>query len=432
MERILVSNILKIVSIVLCFLFFGNTLKGQDLINISSRVIDKKTRSPLAFANIGIKGESIGTVSNEIGEFDFFLSSQFLNDSLVISFLGYKTFKEKISNLKASKEIGLEELPTLLEEITVSANSAEKIIKDAQKAITDNYPIAPYLMEGFHRSWEKLDSADVKSYPGTLIEAAVMIYDPGYDSKKTKEKIYINEVRKSNLNAGWNYSNGNWLSNLLERNLIKYPRNAGWLFIKNFFDFSADMKYSWDGTIQFNGENLSVIKVEVKNSKNFPAVYKIYVSETDHAILRFELSGAKNEIEYSMGEWHTEMMDVTYIFRRYENRVFLQYARNQYKIRKLDVKNRKVLRTEDYFREVLVNDIKLDSVKEIYKLLDDDNMARSLALSKKPYDEQFWKNYNVIKANPLNKEVILWLEQKEKLNDQFKKEAIDPKKKKAN
>lgn len=61
-------------------------------------VKDSESNSPLQFANILIKGTSIGTTSDEAGRFA--LSGKFLEtDTLLISFVGYKNYIEQISLL---------------------------------------------------------------------------------------------------------------------------------------------------------------------------------------------------------------------------------------------------------------------------------------------------------------------------------------------
>lgn len=397
------------------FFIVANSLVAQTHIEIRGKVLDQKSKEPLPYANISIKNSSIGTVSNEQGEFEFFVPFDLVDDMLIVSYIGYKTFKEKISNLKESTTILLEESPIVLNEITVSSEGARKLVEEALKAIPLVYPTTPYLMEGFHRSWEKVDFTDSISYPGTLIEAAVTIYDPGYAQKKgrAKEEIYINEIKRSAVMEGWNYSRGNGLSDLLVKNLVKHNRASPFIFLKSFLDLPNNLIYEWEGTIQLNGENLSIVKIEAINPSKFPAFYKVYISELDNAILRYELYGTKKEIDYSLGEWHTENLSETYIFKRYQGAPYLSYAKIQYTIKNLNTAKKKIIRTEDYFRELLVNNIITTNIEEQRKsLMPKKSKEVSLALQAKEYNDTFWKNYNVIKENPLDKEIIQYFEQK--------------------
>jgi hypothetical protein len=395
---------------------------GQTNLAIKGKILDQKTNVALPYANISVKNSSIGTVSNELGEFEFFVPIDLKNDTLVISYIGYKTFGERISNLTESKIIYLEESAIVLGEVTVSSEGARKLVEEALKAIPLIYPNEPFLMEGFHRSWEKVDFTDSISYPGTLIEAAVTIYDPGYaQKKKAKEEIYINEIRRSALMDGWNYVRGNALKDLLDKNLVKYPNALAFIFLKSFLTFPKNMIYEWEGSAKIDDETLSIVKIEVPNTQRFPAFYKVYISERDHAILRFELYGTKNEIDYSIGQWHIEKLSQVYVFKRYQTKPYLNYVKLQYTVKNLDQKKKKVLRTEEYYRELLVNNIIIANVEEQRRSLAAKKSKEvSFALQVKSYNAEFWKNYNVIKESPLDKEIVQYFEQVDKSKKSLK------------
>ena len=84
----------------LLLVFLGCSFEGlAQKILISGKIIDKETKESLTFTSIGIKGKSIGTITNLQGEFDFHIPPEFRNDLLVINMLGYKTFNAPIWTL---------------------------------------------------------------------------------------------------------------------------------------------------------------------------------------------------------------------------------------------------------------------------------------------------------------------------------------------
>ncbi|HEX5169073.1 MAG TPA: carboxypeptidase-like regulatory domain-containing protein [Cyclobacteriaceae bacterium] len=381
----------------------------QTHLAIKGRVIDEITKSPLPYANISIKNTTLGTVTNDKGEFEFFVPPNFKNDTLLVSNIGYKTFKDRISNLINALTIVLDEAPTILNEIIVSSEGPRELVEKALQAIPQIYPDSPYLMEGFHRSWEKVDFTDSISYPGTFIEAALTIYDPGYSeelkSRKREEEVYINEVRRSAINKGWNYSSSA-LTHLLKRNLVKHNDESAWNFLKSFLKFPNNLEYELEGETVIDDEPLFIVNVEIPNSMKFPASAKIYISTTDHAILRYDLTGEKQEVDYSIGSWHTQYLMETFVFSRYESFTYLRYASLHYIIKNLDTIHKKVLRTEEYHRELLVNNIITTDVEVKRKALPGKKSKDiSLALQSGTYNETFWKTYNVIKENPLDETV---------------------------
>ncbi|MCC1483099.1 carboxypeptidase-like regulatory domain-containing protein [Winogradskyella immobilis] len=79
-----------------CFSFSQITIKGI--------VKDKETKQPLAYANIGLKLSKEGAISNEKGEFLIETKSQIKNDTLIISYLGYKSIQLPITSQIEFKE----------------------------------------------------------------------------------------------------------------------------------------------------------------------------------------------------------------------------------------------------------------------------------------------------------------------------------------
>lgn len=396
----------------------------QTHVEIRGKVLDRMSMEALPYANISITNSSLGTISNEAGEFEFFVPIDLIHDTLLISYIGYKTFKERITGVSEVKNIYLEESPIVLSEIIVTSEDAKKIVEEALKAIPFAFPTTPYLMEAFHRSWEHVDYTDSINYPGTLIEVAITIYDGGYGQKnarnRAKEEIYINEIRRSAMMEGWNYDL-NFLRDLLDKNLIKYNRGPAWIFIKSFLVFPNDLVYEWEGTTRIDDEDLSIIRISVPNTRKFPAFYKVYISEKDHAILRFDLYGEKKEIDYAIGPWHTASFYETYMFKRYQQKPYLSYVKKQYTVKNLDQIKKKVLRTENYYRELLINNVITTDVEAKRRSLSQVKAKDvSLALQTREYNETFWKSYNVILENPLDKEIIQYFEQHGKLEKPIK------------
>ena len=389
----------------------------QPIIRIEG-IVHNGAKNPLPYANISVKNFSIGTISNEEGMFEFFVPFIHTDDTLVISYLGYSSFKARISDLRSPLILYLEESPTILNEITISSDGAKRLVQEAMESIPKIYPVEPYLMEGFHRSWEKLQFEDSIAYPGTLIEAAVTIYDAGYTqrSRRKNEEIYINEIRRTAMMNGWVY-NGNLLQQLLHQNMLRH-NNASILFIKSFLSFPIEYDYEWNGSTTIEDEDVSVIKVSVTKGKIDSAYYILYISDRDKAILQYDLIGGTEEIDYTK-QWHTENIYATFKFQRLNNKIYLKYAMVQYTIKKIDVINKRVLRTEDYFRELLINALTTKEVDEKRKALKLLSKPHSLASQAKPYNPSFWENYNVILENPIDHEIILFFEKEGILMKQF-------------
>lgn len=93
---------------------------------VSGKLINTQ-QQPLAYVSIGIPGTSIGTVSDEQGNFELYLSSE---GNVVFSLIGYRSLTLSAAALKTSsaqQSILMEEQPFQLPEIRIS--NREQITK---------------------------------------------------------------------------------------------------------------------------------------------------------------------------------------------------------------------------------------------------------------------------------------------------------------
>jgi hypothetical protein len=82
--------------IVTLFLLSSNLLLfGQS---ISGTVFEKNSDVPIAFANIGIVGKNVGTVSDQNGRYTLQIPPQYHADTLRFSYIGYHTFSVRVSD----------------------------------------------------------------------------------------------------------------------------------------------------------------------------------------------------------------------------------------------------------------------------------------------------------------------------------------------
>src|SRR5688500_12043117 len=71
----------------------SNSNAHEAFISITGKLVDSKSKEPIPYASVYIKGKSIGTTTNEDGRFQFHVPSGFAKDTLVVSVIGYDPFK---------------------------------------------------------------------------------------------------------------------------------------------------------------------------------------------------------------------------------------------------------------------------------------------------------------------------------------------------
>ena len=385
---------------------------AQD-ITISGKVTDAETKESLPFASVWIKGKTIGTITNAQGDFDFHIPAEFSNETLVISMLGYKDFESVVSSLNINEPlaIALENSLVLLNELVVRDSlTGGDILQHALSRIEENYPMKPFLMEGFYR--------DIKKVGGTyisLLEAAVDIYDESYkrprNQHKLREGVRLREVRKS---IGYEnkftsfFDQDNLLEDLLLHNTIRYRQ------IEDREEMFTVMKRDRDS--YYNGNEIFVI------SYTGEYFLKIFVEKSDYSIihLEFEINGSDKipGRKKNMASRFTGIKK-TIDFKRIEGKMYLNYISVTSKVDWYDPKTNEVKFNTELFQQLLVNHV-IPNIDE--KISSVEKMSNyGLQYQQGSYNRKFWNKYNVIKDTPLDQKIVQDLEKEGPLDKQFEK-----------
>ncbi len=137
--KIMNNSVLKILLFTLLIVVQA-TVFGQ-ITKVRGTVLDKSTNEPIPFANINFANTNIGCITDFDGNFS--LETHKKVDSLVISYLGYKTVKEKIRQGSYQElKIFLEPDKITLDEVVVvpGENPAWRIIRNIIKNKAKNNP----------------------------------------------------------------------------------------------------------------------------------------------------------------------------------------------------------------------------------------------------------------------------------------------------
>jgi len=92
-------------------------------VRISGIVTDSQNHLPMVDCHVYIQGTVVGTISDSEGKFSLKVPVKYKNKRLIISFLGYTTYKQPLASLNKRKlEIALDQTCIPLDEIIVRAN----------------------------------------------------------------------------------------------------------------------------------------------------------------------------------------------------------------------------------------------------------------------------------------------------------------------
>ena len=188
---------MKSAPIFIVILLFLVSLSIHSQIELKGKIVDFTNLLPIENASVYIKNTTIGTVSNTDGKFVLTVSERFANDTLVISSIGFKSYKSAVKDFDVSQDIFLEEDIASLDEVVLIAEprptTGNDIVLKAIEKLERNLPDSSYLQKGFLRHKER-NSKEFK----WLIESAITVYDSGYAAKSEDYlKVNVDEVRKS-------------------------------------------------------------------------------------------------------------------------------------------------------------------------------------------------------------------------------------------
>ena len=127
---------MKLGTYILLFLF-SFSLFAQE--SIEGIIKDSETEKPIPYVNIGIVKKDKGTVSTEGGKFEFEIPSNFMNDTIKLSSIGYQSKSMLVKNFVAILKTNpiIELIPDIveLEEVVVANKKLkEKIIGNKSKS----------------------------------------------------------------------------------------------------------------------------------------------------------------------------------------------------------------------------------------------------------------------------------------------------------
>jgi hypothetical protein len=447
------KNLIIVLFLSLCFNAFSQT-------EIKNTVLDGESFSPLESASVYVQNTTIGTITNADGKFLLVVPNKHLKDSLVISSIGFKSYKIPVEEFDSAFDVYLDPDVASLDEVLLIAETRPKTGNDimlrALEELADNLPDSSYLQKGFLRHKER----NKKEFKW-LIESAITFYDPGFDTlTKTDVKINVDQVRKSydlrdvdslltytsylknkikgiqlksrNLNRDtiatsslvkaikWNDNRINGLETLFhgKLNLVRNSGNPKALFGE---DILSKHQFKLDTVLVENdrkiykiqiSESFEHINLETEGIFNdgYQSKGWVYIYWDTYAIkkIEYELHAAsKAQRSRSKTLFDTYLNHKLVIsYKEYQDKMYLNYI--YYETPKLvnvgvaiddprtEVDESAVNKEERYY--YTVQEILFTEI-----ITDQDIIVTSLSkpwdadmFSPKPYDKAFWKNYNTL------------------------------------
>ncbi|MBR9914649.1 MAG: carboxypeptidase-like regulatory domain-containing protein [Algicola sp.] len=442
---------------------------GFSQTEVKNKILDFGTLMPIESASIYVKNTTIGTVSNADGKFVLQVPAEFTTDTLIISSIGYKSYKIPVNEFDNSVDVYLEEDVASLDEIVLIAETRPKtgndIVLKAIEKLAVNLPDSAYIQKGFLRHKER-NKIEFK----WLIESAITVYDSGYGSQSAEHlKINVDQMRKSydlrdvdsifsyvsykNQNSRsrikprdvkrsslstnqlvkaikWNDNRVNGLQNIFQGklNLLRNSQDTKALFGADILD---KHQFTLDTLLVDNDRKLYKIKISESSdfvglgtkgifNEGYIAQGWLYIYYDNYAIkkIEYELVAASDAQKVrSKRLFDTQVnhkLIITYM--EYQDKMYPNYV--YYETPKLvnvgfktdekvsDEEKERYNKEERYYytvQEILFSEIILDKEKIALELQKDWDMD---IFSPKPYNKDFWKNYNILLESEEDEKLI--------------------------
>ncbi len=366
---------------------------------ITGMVLDSETREALPSATVALHHTGRGTITNSNGEFGLNLRPEDINDTIVVSYLGYYAREIPVrqsfgNNFTIEMRSEFYSIP----EIIIKNQIPREIIMKALASIARNYGNTPAGMTAFYR-----EGIQKKNQLQTYSEAIVQIYKSAYTGTLLNDQVKVLKSRKiENINVD------DTLTVRLKAGLSTSLELDG---LRNGFDFLLrenfqDYSYRVTDIVSFDEEWAYEIEFGQREGAALPMFRgSVFINTEDYAILKAEfeiypeyLQKMKTSfISSPSKDFSTWPSGVKYSvsYRKIGNRYFLSHVRGDLEF--LSKQKKRVFNTQfKVFFEMAVTNVSTEKVGRFER----EELAPSHSVFSRTirnYDNAFWGSQDFVK-----------------------------------
>ena len=375
--------------------------KKKNTISYRGKIIDLEEKEILPYTSILVNGTTIGTISNIDGEFELKIPDTLINDTVIVSCLGYKQYRQLISDIHDQNyTIYLQPNSVQLKEIKVTVINPEDIVSKILSKINLNYSNDPEIMTSFYREILKQDDKYLD-----VAEAIMEIRKAPYNNSFSQDKIKFIKGRKN--------------MNIIPFKFVDFKIQGGPYYITmldaiktmdSFLDpeFREFYKYTLDEIIEVDNRDTYVIHFKPKEKIDYPCYQgNLFVDMSTFALIKAEFSLSRSGLKFAHESlikkkpknFYVRPLNADYnvSYRRADNKWHLSHAQATINF-KVKSKKDKINSTFHSDSELLVTEFKPDNGTHYKKneLFSSKDIFTDVVAN---YDENFWGDYNTIKPS---------------------------------
>lgn len=454
---------MKYKTILIILIFSLTSFSQKKTISITGEIRNELNKE-LPFANIYLKNNNIGTISNSEGSFILNIPIEKQTDTIVISYMGYNNKELSIINFgKKNRIITLLKETEILSEISISANfDWRKYISKAIKKIPDNYPQKDIEISSFYREIllnnntpvrlaESANTIHYKSYSDKFNRRKsekkyyndylpMMLYHQGYPIMRYKNNkiinpddvLYINECRTSEDNS-ITYTDFDICEGPLGMfavDEVKYPT----LILNN--KMLRKYHFSLEDVTTIDNQPINIISFKPKNKIKNILEGKLYINTNNLAFVKIIFNYTDNCLnnikEYDIyrftNQYYTKPITDKLKKTKYNLQINYKCFNEKYFINFIKIESTLKYTYQDKDTTYNISSIQTMNINKIDSIINDINnivpfnFANENKLFYYPisYNESFWKNYNLIPKDKYIENLIYKLDSVKSIDNQFK------------
>ena len=359
----------------------------RDYLLIQGQVANAKTGKPLPYAHVGIPERSIGTTTGYDGAFTLKVPNFYRNSVLTVSFIGFRTYTQEISQLNSPLNIRLQPAAAMLQEVIVMDESKiEDIIRRAVRRIPANYPDRPSNLTAFYRE-SRTNGEQQYVY---LAEGVLQLYKTSYE-KDDEGQVGLLQGRQMALVAEDTFKRqSNFSSGHLAADRFDVVKNREDFINEQYF---PAYQYWIENLTEQEGRPVYVIGFDRAGQDERARMKgRVYIDTASYAFVRAEfeiLPDAQRRVDdYPLyfGNWRS-------------NRYAVNYRQGKEHWHFSDALREGMWRDSGlYTNEIIVTEVLPGRGKKIPYMARLNRNERFLDLTG-DYDASFWASYNTAPIN---------------------------------
>ncbi len=367
---------------------------------LSGKIIEAKKEDPIPYASVSFFNKPIGTITNVDGEFLLKVHPDNINDTVLISCMGYEQIKLPAKRMLDEDLYIMRPASIRIREVEVTAITPGEILDKIRENIVQNYSNENRLMTAFYRETVKQN----KNYIN-ISEAIIEILKAPYSNIYREDLVRLLKGRRSP-----DVQPFQWLNFKLQGGPFTITKLDAVKNMESFIDkdFEQFYKYNIKKVIWYNNYPVYVLEFKPTSSKVFPLfVGEMYVNRETFAVLHAEFQINKESLrgaEDVMIKKKPRGVKAKPTYAKYE--VSYQKINGKWQLYnakasvKIKVKSKRENINSEFHSvsDLLVTNIKQTDIKRFTR---DESINRSDIFVEliHEYDEKFWENYNIIKPD---------------------------------